>query len=126
MELSAGGLRRRCWPLGAALLSLLDPALAPAGSREAAPAEASDGSEEGLERGDAPVRFDGKLLESLVEGADEPELDGGALPLPPGAPGGAFWAKALVAAPPTARAATAQSVVILRMWESPSIAPPAI
>ena len=88
----------------ALLLSLLEPAAAPADSREALPAEAPETSEL-LERGDAPVRLEGKLLESLVEGAADCPAGAG-LALPPAA-FGEFWAKALVAAPAAARAATA-------------------
>jgi hypothetical protein len=106
----------------AALLSLLEPE-APADSRVGAPAAAPVASEL-LERGETPVRFEGKLLVSLVAGAGGPAdvepapVDG--LALAPGAFGELWlgWAKALVAAPAAARAATAQSVVIVRIWGS--------
>jgi hypothetical protein len=102
-------------------LSLLEPALAPVDSREALPAEAPETSELELERGDAPVRFEGKLLESLADGA--------AWPVGEAAPGGdwlelgAFWARAPVATPAAARAATAQSVVKVRIGISSLRAP---
>ena len=95
------------------LLSLLEPALAPGlvDSREAPPAEAPETSE--LEEPELLAPPDellgGAALESLGAPADE-------LLLGPAADG-ELWAKALVAAPAAARAATAQSVVIVRIWE---------
>jgi hypothetical protein len=108
------------------VLSLLEPALAPVDSRDALPAEAPETSEPELDRGVTPVRFEGKLPESVVEGAvwpvGEPAPGADWLELPP-AEGGAPWAKAPVAAPAAARAATAQSVVMVRIRESSLRAP---
>jgi hypothetical protein len=88
-----------------AVLSLLEPALAPVDSREALPAEAPETSE--LE------------LFALL-GAEPDELLGEFAELPLD---GELWAKALVAAPAAARAATAQSVVKVRIWDSSVRAP---
>jgi hypothetical protein len=94
-------------------VSVLAPALAPVDSRVVLPAEAPETSE--LEWV-PPVRLEGKLLELVMGGAGWPvgELAGGELPPP--AADGALWAKAPVAAP-AARAATAQRVVIVRIWK---------
>ena len=102
----AGALRFFCWPLVAPLLSLLEPALAPVDSREALPAEAPETSD--LELFEL-LLLGAVLLESLGAPADELLLG----PAPPAE--GELWAKAPVAAPETARAATAQSVVIVRI-----------
>jgi hypothetical protein len=113
VEPSAAGLRRLGVLLGS-VLSLAEPALAPDDSREALPAEAPVASELGLERGDTPVRL-GMPFASLDPDEGYAWLGVGAvwLELPPAAPGAAC-AKAAVA-PAADRAATAQSVVIVRI-----------
>jgi hypothetical protein len=98
------------------LLSLLEPALAPGlvDSREEPPAEAPETSEPELRElpAELPVELLGDVLdESLGAPADELLLLlGPALPAE-----GELWAKAPEAAPAAARAAAAQSVVIVRI-----------
>ena len=96
------------------VLSVVEPALAPDDSREELPAEAPVAS--GLELAPAlePERLPPrKLPVSVVEGVGL-----ALLPAPAGA-----WAKAAVAAP-AVRAATAQSVVMVRIWKSLLRPPP--
>jgi hypothetical protein len=118
-------LRRWAPVLGSVLEALVQD-----DSREALPAEAPVVSELELEleleRGDTPVRS-GKLPVLDVEGgagASDVGVCGAlllALALEPPAAGPA-WAKATVTAP-AARAAAAQSVVMVRIWESSLRAP---
>jgi hypothetical protein len=78
--------------------------------------------------GDTPVRS-GKPPELVVEGGAGESEDGvrGAFVLALGAPpaAGPAWAKAIVTAP-AARAVAAQSVVMVRIWESSLRSPAAL